>query len=290
MSCTRTSATCTGGISDRPRALPTADQEGSLEGRDREVVALELAPHACYAIAALGGVGVLDLDVFVRNLNGAEVARDDRRERDAVAKFCAGEDPRVLVEIRMFDGGGDYVVRVFRLAEPPGTLPIGVTGRACVAYAEALSILRSRSLEARPLAWGFLLPGRALAMPFQVRAGRWKNRETIVKRLSDRLREETREHWLPLLRAARIPCAPVNDIAQTVADEQVLARNMIVDVALTKGGSVRMPGNPIKLSETYEDVFASPPAVGEHTDRVLRDWLGKDQDQIAAWKKRGIVG
>lgn len=154
------------------RALPTADQPGTLEGRDREVVALELAPHACYAIAALGGTGVLDLDVYVRSLNGAEVARDDRRERDGVAKFCAGEDPRVLVEIRMFDGGGEYVVRVFRLAEPPGELPVGITGRARVAYAEALSILRSRSFEARPLAWGFLLPGRALAMPFRVTAGR----------------------------------------------------------------------------------------------------------------------
>jgi len=123
----------------------------------------------------------------------------------------------------------------------------------------------------------------------EVRAGRVKNRTTIVKRLGERLREEGRDHWLPRLCAARIPCAPVNDIAQTVTDEQVRARNMIVEVALTKGGTVRMPGNPVKLSDTYEDVYASPPGLGEHTDSVLRDLLGKKEDQIDAWKGLGIV-
>jgi hypothetical protein len=154
------------------RPLARADQVGALEGRDREVLAIELNQGACYAIAAVGGDTVLDLDIYVRAMNGSEVARDDRRERDAVAKFCVGTDPRVLVEVRMFDGAGDFLVRTFRLEEPPGALPAGVTGRARVGYAEALSILRARSFEARPLAWGFLLPGRALAMPFQVRAGR----------------------------------------------------------------------------------------------------------------------
>jgi CoA:oxalate CoA-transferase len=123
----------------------------------------------------------------------------------------------------------------------------------------------------------------------EVRAGRLKNREAIVTRLGDRLREQGRDHWLPRLRAARIPCAPVNDVAATVTDENVLARNMVVEVPLTQGGTVRMPGNPIKLSETYEDIYSSPPTVGEHTDAVLRDLLGKKQDQIDAWKKLGIL-
>ncbi|MET0594493.1 MAG: CaiB/BaiF CoA-transferase family protein [Polyangiaceae bacterium] len=124
----------------------------------------------------------------------------------------------------------------------------------------------------------------------QLRGGRWKNRELIVKRLSERLAQEGRDHWLPRLRAARIPCAPVNDIARTVVDEQVLARNMIVDVALTDGGSVKMPGNPIKMSETYEDVFTSPPGLGAHTTEVLRDLLGKSDSEIANWKSQGVIG
>ena len=124
----------------------------------------------------------------------------------------------------------------------------------------------------------------------EVRAGRWKNRELIVKKLGERLKQEGRDHWLPRLRAARIPCAPVNNIAQTVVDEQVLARKMIVDVELNQGGTVRMPGNPIKLSETYEDVFTSPPALGEHTARVLVEVLGKSEAEIEAWMNSGVIG
>jgi crotonobetainyl-CoA:carnitine CoA-transferase CaiB-like acyl-CoA transferase len=82
----------------------------------------------------------------------------------------------------------------------------------------------------------------------------------------------------------------VNDIAETVSDEHVLSRNMIVELALSGGGTVRVPGNPIKLSDTYDDVYTSPPAVGEHTDAVLRELLGSEQGQIDALKARGILG
>jgi crotonobetainyl-CoA:carnitine CoA-transferase CaiB-like acyl-CoA transferase len=124
----------------------------------------------------------------------------------------------------------------------------------------------------------------------EVRAGRWKNRELIVQKLGERLQQEGRDHWLPLLRAARIPCAPVNNIAQTVVDAQVLARKMIVDVELNQGGTVRMPGNPIKLSETHEEVFTSPPALGEHTASVLTELLGKSQAEIDGWLASGVIG
>ena len=123
-----------------------------------------------------------------------------------------------------------------------------------------------------------------------VRPGRWTNRQVIESKLAEVLCREPRDHWLPRLHAARIPCAPVNDIAETVGDAQVLARKMIVDVELRQGGSVRMPGNPIKLSDTHEDVFTSPPALGEHTRAVLRDLLGKDEEQIDALNARGIIG
>ena len=124
----------------------------------------------------------------------------------------------------------------------------------------------------------------------QLRGGRWKNRQHIVQKLGERLQAEGRDYWLPRLRSARIPCAPVNDIAQVVVDPQVLARNMMVEVEHSQGGTVRMPGNPIKMSETYEDVFTSPPTLGEHTESVLRDLLGKTAAEIEALAGRGIVG
>jgi crotonobetainyl-CoA:carnitine CoA-transferase CaiB-like acyl-CoA transferase len=51
-----------------------------------------------------------------------------------------------------------------------------------------------------------------------------------------------------------------------------------------------MPGNPIKLSETHEEVFTSPPALGEHTTSVLTELLGKSQSEIDEWLKSGVIG
>ena len=44
--------------------------------------------------------------------------------------------------------------------------------------------------------------------------GRWKNRETINARLAARFKTSTQEHWLKSLREHRVPCAPVNNLAQ----------------------------------------------------------------------------
>jgi crotonobetainyl-CoA:carnitine CoA-transferase CaiB-like acyl-CoA transferase len=119
--------------------------------------------------------------------------------------------------------------------------------------------------------------------------GRWKNREEIGRRLVERLRTETADYWLARLREARIPCAPVNDLARALSDPHVAARKMIVDVPHPSGRTYRVPGNPVKLSETHEDTYGPPPLLGEHTDEVLRDLLGKTTAQIAALRAAEAV-
>ena len=93
----------------------------------------------------------------------------------------------------------------------------------------------------------------------------------------------------PWLRAARIPCAPVHDLAAALADPQVHARAMIVEVPDGHGGTVRMPGNPIKLSDTHEDSFTAPPRLGEHTAEVLRALAGIDAAELAALRAAEVV-
>jgi crotonobetainyl-CoA:carnitine CoA-transferase CaiB-like acyl-CoA transferase len=100
---------------------------------------------------------------------------------------------------------------------------------------------------------------------------------------------DTAEHWLAKLRAARIPCAPVNDFAQALDDAQVKARHMVVEVALQSGDVVKMPGNPIKLSDAPDETFAAPPLLGEHTDAVMRDFLQYSGEQIAALRQTGVI-
>jgi crotonobetainyl-CoA:carnitine CoA-transferase CaiB-like acyl-CoA transferase len=118
--------------------------------------------------------------------------------------------------------------------------------------------------------------------------GRWRNQEQINAQLSDVFRSDTQAHWIAKLREARIPCAPVNDFPRALAETQVTARNMVVEVAHPSGDTVRMPGNPIKLSDTYEDSFSSPPLLGQHTDEVLRE-LGKSEEEIGRMRAAGII-
>jgi len=118
--------------------------------------------------------------------------------------------------------------------------------------------------------------------------GRLKDKELINCRLNEVLSTNTQKHWLDILRAARIPCAPVNNLHQAVTDEQVLARNMIVEVQHPNGGSTRMPGNPIKLSDTHEDTFTPPPTLGQHNEEVFST-LGLSREDIEALQSSGII-
>lgn len=119
--------------------------------------------------------------------------------------------------------------------------------------------------------------------------GRLQARERIDAALAERLLARPRHDWLPLLRAADIPCAPVQDLAEVLTDPQVLARNMVVDVPHPGGRRTRQPGNPIKLSSTHEDTFAAPPLLGQDNAAVYRDLLGLDDQTILDLHARGIV-
>jgi crotonobetainyl-CoA:carnitine CoA-transferase CaiB-like acyl-CoA transferase len=104
--------------------------------------------------------------------------------------------------------------------------------------------------------------------------GRLADKAFIDGRLAEILKEKSSEHWLQQLTAKRIPCAKVNRFDEALADEQVLARNMVVELKHPEGGSTRGPGNPIKLSRTNEDSFSAAPLLGQHTNRVLDEILG----------------
>lgn len=120
--------------------------------------------------------------------------------------------------------------------------------------------------------------------------GRWKDRDMINQRLNDVLATNTSAYWLQRLEEQRIPCAPVNRFSQALSDEQVLHRNMVVELHHPNGKSTRGPGNPVKLSRTGEEHFSAAPLVGQHTDSVLEDILGYSKESIEALKKGGSVG
>jgi crotonobetainyl-CoA:carnitine CoA-transferase CaiB-like acyl-CoA transferase len=120
--------------------------------------------------------------------------------------------------------------------------------------------------------------------------GRWEDREMINGRLIEILSTNTSAYWLQRLEEKRIPCAPVNRFSQALSDEQVLHRNMVVELKHPNGKSTRGPGNPIKLSRTGEESFTPAPTVGQNTNEVLTGILGYDEARIASLKNDGAIG
>jgi crotonobetainyl-CoA:carnitine CoA-transferase CaiB-like acyl-CoA transferase len=124
---------------------------------------------------------------------------------------------------------------------------------------------------------------------FERQPGRLAAKEFIEARLQAHFEQKSCEYWLDALARARVPAAPVNDIAHAFRDEQALARQMKVDVPLPGGGFIEQPGNPVKLSETFEDRYTSPPVVGEHTRTVLEEFLALDRAAIDGLVQRGTI-
>lgn len=136
-----------------------------------------------------------------------------------------------------------------------------------------------------------MLPLPALLKPEYARQpARLADKALIDAAIGESFAAHTTAHWLDRLRGARIPCGPVNDFAQALSDPQVLARNMVVSMTLESGEVVRMPGNPMKFSESAEPCYAAPPRVGRDSHRILSEMLGYDGDRIDALQYAGAVG
>ena len=109
----------------------------------------------------------------------------------------------------------------------------------------------------------------------KVRSGRLKNREHIDQAVQEVFITNTTEHWLKTLQEHRVPCGPINTLSETFQDADLLKRNMIVEVLQDSGASVKMPGNPVKISN-HDEEFRRSPKLGEHTSEIFKDWLDKD--------------
>jgi crotonobetainyl-CoA:carnitine CoA-transferase CaiB-like acyl-CoA transferase len=118
---------------------------------------------------------------------------------------------------------------------------------------------------------------------------RLKNQEFIESELNKVLSTKSSEFWIKELNEAKVPCGPINTFSQALSDEQVIHRNMIVEVEHPDGGKVKMPGNPVKLSYTDEVSYTPPPHLGAHTKEVLKEWGGYDENGIQSLIDNNIV-
>jgi len=93
---------------------------------------------------------------------------------------------------------------------------------------------------------------------------------------------------LATMERAEVPASKIYTVADIAADPHFAARDMIRKIALADGSMLKVPGIVPKLSATPGGFTRGGPALGEHTDAVLRS-LGHDDRKIAALRAAGVV-
>jgi crotonobetainyl-CoA:carnitine CoA-transferase CaiB-like acyl-CoA transferase len=131
-------------------------------------------------------------------------------------------------------------------------------------------------------------PALAADPRFAKNADRVRHREVLVPLLEPVLRTRTRADWLAALEAAKVPCGPINDLADVFADPQVQHRGMTWPVPHPHTDTLRLVASPMKLSATPVQLRRPPPLLGEHTEEVLAE-LGLGPDERAALRASGIT-
>jgi crotonobetainyl-CoA:carnitine CoA-transferase CaiB-like acyl-CoA transferase len=105
---------------------------------------------------------------------------------------------------------------------------------------------------------------------FATNTDRLRHRGEVTALLDAVFAERDSDHWLERLRAADIPCGPVNALDEALRDPQVLHRGMIVDFVHPMG-HVKVLGSPLHLADTPVSYRRRPPLLGEHTDEVVAE-------------------
>ena len=111
---------------------------------------------------------------------------------------------------------------------------------------------------------------------------RIQNYKVLEPVLNKAMKSKTTAEWVEELEKYGIPCGPVNNIAQVVADPQIKAREMIAEVHHREAGAFKVVNTPFKFSRTPVHVEKASPDLGEHNREVLGGLLGMTEEEIEA--------
>lgn len=105
---------------------------------------------------------------------------------------------------------------------------------------------------------------------------RMANKPTLLPALQAALMAKPARDWMDALNEVGVASGPINDFGAVAEDPQVKHRRLFRELPGQDGDALPMIANPVNFSDTPVDYRRPPPRLGEHTDEVLRDWLGED--------------
>jgi crotonobetainyl-CoA:carnitine CoA-transferase CaiB-like acyl-CoA transferase len=118
-------------------------------------------------------------------------------------------------------------------------------------------------------------------------ASRYQHRDALISDLKGRFLVRTTEEWLARM-SGRVPCAPVNSVEEALREEQVLARDMLVEIEHPHFGTLRQVRTAVKVQDAAEHLKPAP-ALGADTEAVLRTILGYADEEISLLHRLGAI-
>ena len=185
---------------------------------------------------------------------------------EAGKHFATGEIPRPLGSAHQVNAP----YQAIRAAD--GWFTIGATStRNWIAFCAAMDLDRLRS-DPR----------------FGDTNSRHAHREELIAEIEDLTRTQPMGHWIALLEAAGVPCAPIQDYGQVFGDGHLLAREFFWEAPHPTLGSVRQLGSPMRFSETPTRREKAGPRFGEDSEAVLRE-LGYAEAEVRELVAAGVI-
>jgi len=124
---------------------------------------------------------------------------------------------------------------------------------------------------------------------FSTNPERVRHRAELDPLLQKMVLKKTKKEWIELLDTANVPCGPINNFKEVFENEQVIARQIKMEMPHPTAGKVNLVRSPMRLSETPVVENRPPPLLGEHTLEILQEKLGLTELQIKSLKDQGII-
>jgi crotonobetainyl-CoA:carnitine CoA-transferase CaiB-like acyl-CoA transferase len=118
---------------------------------------------------------------------------------------------------------------------------------------------------------------------------RVRHRDALIPMLSEVLLTRGKYVWLEALDTAKVPCGPINNLAEVFNDTHVQSRQMVESWQHASGVAIDLVASPMKLSQTPVSHHLPPPMLGQHTDEVLQEWLSLDASRLAALRQAQAI-
>jgi len=115
------------------------------------------------------------------------------------------------------------------------------------------------------------------------------NRPIMFPYLNELFMTKNREEWLKELLEGDVPSAPINDVAEALADPQINFRKMVMEVDQPYWGKYKTTGMPVKMTQLEQERYDPPPRLGEHNEEILGSLLGYSKEEIETFKAEGVI-